>query len=160
MISLPAAIPMWNAALHIEQRHWPSASNIINYYSTPNPSATNQPITTHNMAKSQMSKSAIHVTVKYQSWVFFTRDLPSNVSPMHVQQGTSQLLVFRYCICKQGKHPWPMISLPLTDHAQELYLFVPKFIHIFHWSHISSNEGKARNTMTFKLHNEKLRCMN
>jgi hypothetical protein len=61
---------------------------------------------------------------------FFT-DLPSNVSPMHVQHGTSQLLVFRYCICKQAEHSCPMIILPLADHAQGLYLFVPKFSDFF-----------------------------
>jgi len=79
---------------------------------------------------------------------------------MHVQHGTSQLLVFRYRIYKQAERPCPMISLPLADHAQGLYLFVPKFSDIFSLISNLKHEGKAQNTTTFKRHNEKLRCMN
>ena len=107
--------------LWIEQRLWHQPRNIINYYSTPNPSAINQPNITTNMAKSRMTKSAIRV--KYQTRMFFTRDLNS-VAPMHVWHGT-HLLVCIHRICKQTEHPCPAISFPLADYVQGLYLFFP-----------------------------------
>ena len=109
MISHPAAIPMWNAAPAYWAKTWSSSS-----CNQP----TSQPITTHNVAKSHMSKSP----VKYQSWLFFTQDLPSKClnnacSARHISTSCIQILYLQTWML----YPCPMISLPLADHAQGLY---------------------------------------